>query len=89
MAKVLEVGAQKNGRKEHDWRKGTKWEYYIGAMLRHAIDFSEGMDIDPEDGLPLIDKVLTNAAILSHYQKNAIGEDGRPNKEGPHGPGDA
>lgn len=48
----------------NNWRKGLLATETMGSLLRHAIDWLNGIDIDPEDGLPHLSKVATNAFIL-------------------------
>lgn len=75
VSEVLKFGAEKYA--ADNWRLGMDWRRLIGAMLRHALEFMDGQDIDPDSGLPTIDHVLCCAMFLSEYQKTGNGNDDR------------
>lgn len=74
-AQVLAFGAEKYA--ADNWREGMEWRRVIGALLRHALEFSDGKDFDEDSGLPVIDHVLCCAMFLSEYQKKGLGVDNR------------
>lgn len=80
-AKVLAHGAKKYTKDgvpgTDNWRKGMPWRKLIGSLVRHAMEFQDGQDIDPESGLPIIDHVICCAMFLSEYQKRNLGTDNR------------
>lgn len=71
IASTLQVNSVDFGGKYpmDNWRKGMKWSIVIDCLERHLADFKNGVDIDPEDGIPTIWKVATNAAFLIEYSK--------------------
>ncbi len=75
VSEVLKFGAEKYA--ADNWRLGMDWRRLIGAMLRHALEFMDGQDIDPDSKLPTIDHVLCCAMFLSEYQKTGNGNDDR------------
>lgn len=79
-SRVLEFGANKYA--ADNWRKGMEWRRVIGALIRHALEFSDGKDIDEESGLPVIDHVMCCAMFLSEFQKRNLGVDDRHKPEG-------
>ena len=52
---------------DNNWRKGMSWTTVVNCLQRHLEDFKNGVDIDPEDGIPTMWKVATNAAFLIEY----------------------
>ena len=50
-----------------NWEEGMPWSRPFSALLRHLFAWWLGEDIDPDDGTPHMDKVLTNAAFLTRY----------------------
>jgi hypothetical protein len=68
MAKVAEhyhKGAQKYS--AHNWRKGYEWSKSFAAMMRHATNFWNGQDIDPETGSPELAAVAFHALTLLEF----------------------
>lgn len=53
----------------NNWRKGMNWSIVIDCLERHLACFKAGEDVDPEDGIPHLWKILTNAAFLVEYSK--------------------
>lgn len=43
---------------------GVKASIYISAILRHALAYAEGEDVDPDSGLHPLDHLLASTAIL-------------------------
>jgi len=65
MAKVAEhyhKGAEKYD--AHNWRKGYEWSKSYASLMRHATDWWEGEDIDPETGSPNLAAVVFHALTL-------------------------
>ena len=70
----LQEGVGKYGRS--NWRKGLVIEEIMDSLLRHAADYMSGKEIDPDSGLPSIDKLLCNALILSEtYHLAKMGDE--------------
>lgn len=77
LGKVFSYGEKKYAR--NNWRKGNQWHEFIGSMLRHALRWSGGEDVDPESNCHHLAHVAWNACALWYYQQNALGEDDRGN----------
>lgn len=71
VASTLQTNSESNNGKypDNNWRKGMKWSIVIDCLQRHLEDFKNGEDVDEEDGIPTIWKVLTNAAFLVEYSQ--------------------
>lgn len=71
------VGAAKYA--ERNWEKGMKWDEGCAASLaRHLAAWSQGEDIDPENGQHHDVAMAWNALALVAYRLRGIGEDDRP-----------
>jgi hypothetical protein len=68
-------GADKYG--AHNWCNNPDWTRYLDALGRHVLAFQAGVDIDQDSGLPVIDHIAADAAILSALQKRGLGVDDR------------
>jgi hypothetical protein len=75
LAQVLTFGAKKYS--SDNWRGGFAWRRLINSLLRHALEFSDGQDIDAESGLPIIDHIGCCWMFLSEAQKRQQGTDDR------------
>ena len=75
IARVFGWGATKYD--DHNWRKGYKWGYSFGAMMRHAWAFWRGEDHDPESGLHHMAHVAWHCLVLMTYWKEKLGTDDR------------
>lgn len=75
LAQVLTFGARKYS--ADNWRGGFAWRRLINSLLRHALEFSDGQDVDAESGLPIIDHVGCCWMFLSEAQKRQQGTDDR------------
>lgn len=64
-AAVMEVGAKKYER--DNWKKPFPKEVLVDSLLRHLVDFMDGVDLDSETGLPHVDHILCNAIFLSYH----------------------
>jgi hypothetical protein len=79
LAEVMQVGALKYA--ERNWEKGLPWMSCYASLRRHQSAWLRGEDLDPEDGLPHIAKVATNAIFLLEYFKTQPEWDDRPQGE--------
>lgn len=77
IAEVFTYGANKY--EDRNWEKGMSWGRIYGAILRHALAFWRGEDIDPESGQPHLAHLATDGMFLLHYYLKNIGKDDRPN----------
>lgn len=66
VGEVLTKGAKKY--RPRNWEAGMCWSTVLASLKRHLFDFEQGFDVDPDDGLHLIDKVATNALFLAEYR---------------------
>lgn len=64
-ARSLAEGARKYGR--GDWKRGMPEDEVVDSLGRHLLAFMSGEMIDPDGGLPHVDKILSNAMMLSEY----------------------
>jgi len=55
-------GAKKYG--AHNWRAGYPWSLSFDALMRHALAFWSGEDLDPETGSPHMSAVVFHALAL-------------------------
>lgn len=62
---------------ENNWRKGYKWSWSFGAMMRHAWAFWRGEDIDKETGTPHIIAVAWHAFALAEFMRTHPDKDDR------------
>ncbi len=62
VADAMRSGADKYGRRSY--MADGKLSTYIGAVLRHALAFSAGEDLDPDSGLPHTAHLGASAMIL-------------------------
>lgn len=63
VARVLQHGAVKYGR--FNWREaGVKPEVYLGAMLRHLMQWASGEDMDPDSGMHHLAHVMASCCIV-------------------------
>lgn len=57
-------GADKYG--AYNYRDNeVKASVYVGAILRHALAYASGQDIDPKSGKPHIGHILASAGIVA------------------------
>jgi hypothetical protein len=62
-----------------NWEKGLKWnEGCAASMARHLAAWSQGEDIDPENGQYHDVAMLWNAITLVAHRLRNLGEDDRP-----------
>lgn len=75
IARGLGYGAKKYS--AHQWRQGMAWSRSYAALMRHAMAWWDGEDIDPESGLSHLDHILCNASFLATYNAKGLGQDDR------------
>ncbi|MGN6589481.1 MAG: dATP/dGTP diphosphohydrolase domain-containing protein [Sphingomicrobium sp.] len=75
VARLYGRGAQKYA--AHNWRKGYEWSKSFAAMQRHATQFWDGEDIDPEMQLPHLASVVFHALALLTFMEEQPGFDDR------------
>lgn len=79
VAAVFGFGAEKYGR--YNWKKGLKVSRLIGSLLRHAMAFADGEDVDPESGHSHLYHIGCNAQMLSWMIEHMEELDDRENKQ--------
>ena len=75
IAEVLQANDLAFGGKyeKGNWRLPDSLTSRMNSLERHYLDFKRGLDIDPTDGLPLVNKILTNALLVAwnyHFYKD-------------------
>jgi len=75
IVKVLQYGAKKYS--AHNWSAGFVWSRLFSALIRHAVAFWRGEDIDPESGLPHLAHLGCCVLFLIAHQKRGLGTDDR------------
>ncbi len=65
VARLYGFGAQKY--EAHNWRRGYEWSKSYAAMQRHSNEFWQGIDLDPETGLPNLAGVVFHALTLMTF----------------------
>lgn len=53
-----------------NWRKGYAWSLSYAAMMRHAVAFWGGEDIDPDSGQPHLAAVAWHAFTLLEWGRH-------------------
>jgi Domain of unknown function (DUF5664) len=77
------VGAKKYA--EYNWAKGMLWTRCYDSLMRHALAWMRGEDIDKETGTSHLICVAWNALTLFWYQLKNVGVDDRPKFGGKNG----
>jgi hypothetical protein len=62
----------------HQWRRGVAWSLCYDAMMRHALAFWGGEELDPETGSPHLAAVAWHAFALLHFCDAYRAGDDRP-----------
>ena len=62
LARLYNEGSKKYA--EHNWRRGYDWSKSYDSLIRHATQFWEGEDIDPETGCSNMAGVAFHAFAL-------------------------
>lgn len=65
--RALHYGATKY--EANQWRRGLAWSQCISALIRHAVDFSDGFLFDSESGLSHLDHIGANLGFLAEFQE--------------------
>lgn len=74
---ALLEGAAKYGR--HNYRiAGIRYSVYYDALMRHAMAWWEGEDLDPDSGLSHITKAISTLVVLRDAMLNDMATDDRP-----------
>lgn len=60
-------GAEKY--ESRNWENGYSWSLSFAALMRHAWQFKNGEDVDPETGLPHMIAVRFHAAALVRFSR--------------------
>lgn len=68
LGRVYAFGAAKYD--DYNFRKGYNWSLSFDAMMRHAMAFWSGEDLDPESGLPHMAHVAWHAATLLAFMED-------------------
>ena len=76
VGRVAGMGANKYA--AHNFLKGYDWSLSFNAMMRHAMLFWAGEDVDPESGLSHMAHVAWQAMALVSFVERAVGNDDRP-----------
>lgn len=74
-------GAEKY--KPRNWERGMDWTKCYDSLMRHALAWMRGEDIDPENGSHHMVAVMWNAAALYWYWLKKVGKDDRPRYQQP------
>ena len=70
-------GALKYGR--HNYRAaGVRASVYYDALMRHAMAWWEGEDIDPDSGMSHVTKAITSLVVLRDAMVQGMCTDDRP-----------
>ena len=72
IAEVLQANDSRHGGKydANNYRLPDSLVSRMNSLERHYLDFKRGLDLDETDGLPLVNKILTNALMVAwNYHK--------------------
>lgn len=75
LAEAAGYGAGKY--EQYNYLKGYPWSLSFNAMMRHALAFWNGEDIDPESGLPHMVHAAWHGLAMTSFLTREIGEDDR------------
>lgn len=76
VAELYAAGARKYA--AHNWAKGYLWSLSFDSLIRHAMAFWGGEELDPETGSPHLTSVIFHALALLRFGKNYPALDDRP-----------
>lgn len=62
---------------DRNWERGYQWSLTYAAMMRHAVAFWGGEDLDPETGSPHIIAVAWHAFALAEFMRTHTEKDDR------------
>lgn len=80
MAYAFGYGAKKYS--AHNFKKGIQLSRLFSSLMRHAIAFNNGEDVDSESGLPHTFHLLANAAMIEFMRVNRPEMDDRYKEDG-------
>jgi hypothetical protein len=75
LAEAAGMGAEKYS--PLNYMKGYPWSLSFNAMMRHALAFWGGEDLDPESGLPHVVHAAWHGLALTSFFERGLGEDDR------------
>ena len=75
VAAAMTFGSNKYGR--YNYREGIEYSRLLDAMMRHALKWARGEEIDEDSGLSHLLLVASNANMLFDLRKHNIGTDDR------------
>lgn len=75
LAEAAGYGAGKY--EQYNYLKGYPWSLSFNAMMRHALAFWNGEDLDPESGLPHMVHAAWHGLAMTSFLTRGIGEDDR------------
>lgn len=76
VARVAGMGAEKYS--PFNYLRGYDWSLSFNAMMRHALLFWSGEDMDTESGRPHAAHVAWHALALTSFMLRGVGTDDRP-----------
>ena len=76
LSRVAGMGADKYA--PFNYLRGYNWSLSFDAMMRHALLFWSGEDLDPESGLPHMAHAAWMALSLVSFLDRRVGNDDRP-----------
>jgi hypothetical protein len=79
VARLYGYGASKYH--DRNWERGYRWSLSYGALLRHALQFWQGEDVDPESGCHHLAAVVFHAFALMEFGRTHPELDDRPTSE--------
>ena len=80
VAEVAGFGAQKYER--YNYLRGYAWSLSFDAMMRHALAFWGGEELDPESGLPHLAHCAWHCLAMISFQERGLGTDDRYKQPG-------
>jgi len=75
LAEAAGYGAEKY--EQYNYLKGYPWSLSFNAMMRHALAFWNGEDLDPESGLPHMVHAAWHGLAMTSFLTRELGVDDR------------